>query len=78
MSDVFENDMNYRSRLKAGLAKVEGHLRMAEELLKAPDPEERLALTKTTANATPPEKPKMIGPVPRPTGVGPPETPFPA
>ena len=62
MSDVFENDMNYRSRLKAGLAKVEGHLRMAEELLKAPDPEERLALTKTTANATPPEKPKIDRP----------------
>ncbi len=38
MSDVFENEMNYRSRLKAELAKVEGHLRRAEELLKAPEP----------------------------------------
>ena len=62
MSDVFENEMNYRSRLKAELAKVEGHLRRAEELLKAPDPEERLALTKTTANATPPDKPKIDRP----------------
>ncbi len=59
MSDVVLNVMKYRGRLKAELAKVDGFLQMAEEFSKAPDPEERLALTKAIDNAPPPEKPKI-------------------
>ena len=62
MSDVVLTVMKYRGRLKAELAKVDGFLQMAEDFSKAPDPEERLALTKATKtidNAPPPEKPKI-------------------
>ncbi len=62
MSDVVLTVMKYRGRLKAELAKVDGFLHMAEDFSKAPDPEARLALTKTAANATPPEKPKIDRP----------------
>jgi hypothetical protein len=62
MPDVVLAVMKYRGRLKAELAKVDGFLHMAEEFSKAPDPEARLALTKMTAIATPPEKPKIDRP----------------
>ncbi len=62
MSDVVLTVMKYRGRLKAELAVVDGFLHMAEDFSKAPDPDERLALTKTTANAPPPEKPKIDRP----------------
>ncbi len=62
MSDAVSNVMKYRGRLKAELAMVDGFLHMAEEFSKAPDPEARLALMKTTTNATPPEKPKIDRP----------------
>ena len=54
--------MRYRARLKAEIAMVDGFLRMAEEFSKEPDPEVHLALAKTTANAPPPEKPKIDRP----------------
>ena len=59
MSDVFQTATKYRSRLKAELAKVDEFLRMAEEFSKGSEPEARLALTNTTANAMPPEKPAI-------------------
>ena len=62
MSDVVLTVMKYRGRLKAELATVDEFLHMAEEFAKAPDPEARLALTKRTAIATPPEKPKIDQP----------------
>ena len=62
MSDVVLTVMKYRGRLKAELATVDEFLHMAEEFAKAPDPEARLALTKTTAIATPPERPKIDRP----------------
>ncbi len=65
-SDVVVTVMKYRGRLKAELTRVDGFLQMAEEFSKAPDPEALLALMKTTANATPPEPPKIDGP--RPSG----------
>ncbi len=62
MSDVFDNVMKYRGRLKAELAKVDGFLHMAEDFSKALDPEVHLALAKTAANAPPPEKSKIDRP----------------
>ena len=62
MSDTVLSVMKYRSLLKAELATVDGFLHMAEEFSKALDPEERLALMKTTTNAPPPEKPKIDRP----------------
>jgi len=59
MSDAVLAVTKYRDRLKAELATVDGFLQMAEDFSKAPDPEARLALRKTTADATPPEKPKI-------------------
>ncbi len=62
MSDVVLSVRNYRGRLKAELAKVDGFLHMAEDFSKEPDPEVHLALVKTAANAPPPEKPKIDRP----------------
>ena len=59
MSDVFQTATKYRSRLKAELAKVDEFLSMAEEFSKGSEPEARLAFTKKTANAMPPEKPAI-------------------
>ena len=46
MSDVLQTAMNYRSRLKSELGKVEEFLRMAEEFSKGQNAEPRLNLTK--------------------------------
>ncbi len=70
MSDPVLNVMKYRGRLKAELAMVDGFLQMAEDFSKAPDPEARLALMKTTADATPPEKPKIDRPRASTNGAG--------
>ncbi len=59
MSDVFKTAAKYRTQLKAELAKVEEFLRMAGENSKESDPEARLALGKTTANASPPQQPAI-------------------
>ena len=70
MSDAVLAVTKYRGRLKAELAMVDGFLQMAEDFSKAPDPEERLALTKAAANATPPEKPKIDRPRASTNGAG--------
>jgi len=46
MSDVLQTAMNYRSRLKSELGKVEEFLRMAEEFSKGQNSEARLNLSK--------------------------------
>ncbi len=62
MSDAVLNVMKYRGRLKAELTMVDGFLQMAEEFSKAPDLEDRLALTKASVIDTSPEKPKVDRP----------------
>ena len=68
MSDAVLAVTKYRDRVKAELATVDGFLHMVEEFSKAPDPEERLALMKTTTNAPHLRKSRRsIGPVLWPT-----------
>jgi hypothetical protein len=52
MSDVLQTAMNYRSRLKSELGKVEEFLRMAEEFSKGQNTEPRMNLTKPVEKDT--------------------------
>lgn len=56
MSDVLQTAMNYRSRLKSELGKVEEFLRMAEEFSKGLNAEQRMTLTKPVEKDAAPDQ----------------------